>query len=257
RNATTPDTGLFLKVHTSNFAVVGFTAEVDAMELKNIGKEFNIPVMADIGSGCLIDFSKYGLPGEKTVQEYVKAGIDVITFSGDKMLGGPQAGIIVGKKVFIDAMKKHQLLRALRVDKMTLAALEGTLRLYRDERESLMKIPTLRMLTVTVAELERRGKLVLKEMRRMVPAGFRLKLEHGFSQVGGGALPLLQIPTILIMVTAAGISSQKLEYHMRMQEVPVIGRINKGQFLLDLRTMLEDDVPFIITALRTAPLDVP
>ena len=255
QNAITPNTGLFLKVHTSNFAVVGFTAEVTAMELAEIGKQYNIPVMADIGSGCLIDFSKYGLSGEATVQEYVKADIDVITFSGDKMLGGPQVGIIVGKKTHIDAMKKHQLLRALRVDKMTLAALEGTLRLYRDERVALARIPTLRMLTTTAAELEKRGKVILKEMHRALPEQFCLKLEHGFSQVGGGALPLLQIPSILIEIAAAGISSQKLEQHLRMQDVPVIGRINKGQLLLDLRTLLDDDVPFIIAALRTVPFD--
>lgn len=257
RDAVTHDTSLFLKVHTSNFAVVGFTAEVTAVEMVEIGKEYSIPVMADIGSGCLIDFSKYGLPGETTVQEYVKADIDVITFSGDKMLGGPQVGIIVGKKIHIDAMKKHQLLRALRVDKMTLAALEGTLRLYRDDLEALSKIPTLRMLTATATDLEKLGKSVLKTMRRALPDQFSLKLEHGFSQVGGGALPLLQIPSILIMIEAAGISSQKLEQHLRMQNVPVIGRINKGQFLLDLRTLLDDDVPFVIAALRTVPFDIP
>lgn len=246
------DTGLFLKVHTSNFAMIGFTAEVTAMELAEIGKECNVPVMADIGSGCLIDLARYGLTSESTVQEYVKAGIDVVTFSGDKLLGGPQAGIIVGKRNVIDQMKKHQLLRALRVDKMTLAALEGTLRLYRDEREALAKIPTLRMLTATFEELMTRGKQILTNMKQELPQSIQLKLEKGFSQVGGGALPLLEIPTALIVVTITGLSAQKLEPFLRRQQVPIVGRINKGCLCLDLRTILEEDIHCITASLRQA-----
>lgn len=251
RTAVTPDTGLFLKVHTSNFAVVGFTAEVTAAELAEIGRELAIPVMADAGSGNLIDLS--GLTGraEPTVQEYVRAGVDVVTFSGDKLLGGPQAGIIVGNKARVEEMKRHPLLRALRIDKLTLAALEGTLRLYRDERQALTEIPTLRMLTDSPSELSLRGKALLRKLRREVPIEMKLRLVDGFSQVGGGALPLLELPTVLMAVEMEHVAPQELERRLRKGDVPVIGRIYKGNFLLDLRTILDSDIPLLITALKS------
>jgi L-seryl-tRNA(Ser) seleniumtransferase len=250
RAAVTQDTGLFLKVHTSNFAVIGFTAEVTAAELTEIGREFAIPVMADAGSGNLVDLS--ALPGcaEPTVQEYVRAGIDVVTFSGDKLLGGPQAGVIVGNKAQLDAMKKHPLLRALRIDKLTLAALEGTLRLYRDERQALAEIPTLRMLKVSHSELSHRGKSLLRRMRREIPAMIKLRLVDGFSQVGGGALPLLELPTVLLTVEMEKVSPQELEGRLRRSETPVIGRIFRGNFLLDLRTIQDGDIPLLVAALK-------
>ena len=166
RGGVTPASALFLKVHASNFAVVGFTAEVTALQLVAIGRECSLPVMADVGSGNFIDLTGLPGPGEPTVQEFVRAGVDVVTFSGDKLLGGPQAGIIVGKKACVEPMKKHPLLRALRVDKMTIAALEGTLRLYRDERQALAEIPTLRMLTFSATELTARGKRLLRRFNR-------------------------------------------------------------------------------------------
>lgn len=249
RGAVTPETGLLLKVHTSNFAVVGFTAEVSAEELVAIGKEFSLPVMADVGSGNLIDLTALLGSCEPTVQEFVRAGVDVVTFSGDKLLGGPQAGIIVGTKRCLEPMKKHPLLRAVRIDKLTLAALEGTLRLYRDERQALACIPTLRMLTATAAELAVRGRSELRRLRRAIPATISLSLVSGSSQVGGGALPLLELPTALIAVEQEGVSAQKLELKLRKCAVPVIGRIWKDRFLLDLRTLLDDDIPLLIAAL--------
>jgi L-seryl-tRNA(Ser) seleniumtransferase len=248
--AVTPETGLLLKVHTSNFAVVGFTSEVTAEELVAIGREFSLPVMADVGSGNLIDLAFLGA-GEPTVQEFVRAGVDVVTFSGDKLLGGPQAGIIVGTRRCLEPMKKHPLLRAVRIDKLTLAALEGTLRLYRDERQALAEIPTLRMLAATAAELAVRGRSVLRRLRRAVPAAVGLSLVDGSSQVGGGALPLLELPTALIAVELEGVSAQKLELRLRGCAVPVIGRIWKDRFLLDLRTLLDDDIPHLIAALSS------
>ncbi len=251
RDGVTSASGLLLKVHTSNFAVVGFTAEVSVAGLAEIGREFALPVMADLGSGCLVDLP--GLPGqcEPTVGEYLRAGADVVTFSGDKLLGGPQAGIIVGKKSFIDPMKKHPLLRALRVDKMTLTALEGTLRLYRDERQAVRDIPCLRMLNTNAAELNLRGKSILRRFRRVLPAGVVLSLENGVSQVGGGSLPLAELPTVLIAVRAEGFSPDDLERKLRNCQVPVIGRIFKGSFLIDLRTVLDDDLPDLLAALQS------
>lgn len=249
--AITPETALLLKVHCSNFAVVGFTAEVSAAELVELGRGHSLPVMVDVGSGNLVELS--GLLGcnEPTVQEFVRAGVDVITFSGDKLLGGPQAGIIVGKSSLLAPMKKHPLLRAVRIDKLTLAALEGTLRLYRDERRALKEIPTLRMLTASAADLSRTAKALLRRLHRAIPATVKLSLSAGFSQVGGGALPLLELPTTLIAVAADGMSAQEIETTLRRCPVPVIGRIFKGAFLLDPRTILNDDVPALVAALQT------
>ena len=250
RQAVGPETGLFLKVHTSNFAIVGFTAELSAAELAEIGREFGIPVMADVGSGNLFDFSAAGIPGEPMVQEYVRAGIDVITFSGDKLLGGPQAWIIVGKKACLEPLRKHPLLRALRIDKLTLAALEETLRLYLDERQARQHIPTLRMLTLSAESLSARGRNVVRLMRRALPATVGISLVDGFSQVGGGALPLLELPTKLLSITCEGISAGNLEKRLRSSTIPVLGRVRSEAFLLDLRTILQPDIAVIIAALQ-------
>jgi L-seryl-tRNA(Ser) seleniumtransferase len=251
REAVNADTGMLLKVHTSNFAVVGFTAQVTADELAKIGREHGIPVMADMGSGNLIDLSRFGIPGEPTVKEFVRAGIDLITFSGDKLLGGPQAGIIIGKKACLDPLKKNPLLRALRIDKLTLATLEETLRLYLDERRALARIPTLRMLTDSAAELSSRGKTIVRRMRNALPDTIRISLVDGFSQAGGGALPLLELPTKLLSVAVDGISPQELEKKLRGSDIPVLGRIRQDAFLLDLRTVLDQDIAVIISALHS------
>ncbi|MBI1921431.1 MAG: L-seryl-tRNA(Sec) selenium transferase [Geobacter sp.] len=250
RGAITPETGLLLKVHCSNFAVVGFTAEVSMTEMVVIGRESSIPVMADAGSGNLIDLSQIGLAYEPTVQDYLKAGVDVVTFSGDKLLGGPQAGLIVGSRKCIEPMKKHPLLRALRIDKLTLAALEGTLRLYRDERAALRSIPTLRMLAASEEEITNRGRRFLRRLRAGLSEAVSLELVKGTSQVGGGALPLQNIPTRLISVRVAGLTPQELEGRLRQREIPVIGRIQKDLFLLDLRTLFDRDIPVLTEAFR-------
>jgi L-seryl-tRNA(Ser) seleniumtransferase len=251
RNAVTSATGLLLKVHTSNFALVGFTAEVSAAELVDIGNALSLPVMADVGSGNLLDLTRFLDKSEPMVQEFVRAGVAVVTFSGDKLLGGPQAGIIVGKKACLAPMEKHPLMRAVRIDKLTLAALEGTLRLYRDERAALAGIPTLSMLTATAPELAARGKRLLRRLRRAVPPSVSLSLVSGVSQVGGGALPLLELATTLIAVEVAGVSARELELSMRTCATPVVGRIGKDRFLLDLRTIPDNDLPLLIAALGT------
>lgn len=250
RQSITEQTALLLKVHTSNFAVVGFTAEVTPAQLVAIGREHDIPVMADLGSGSLLDLSRFGITGEPTVREYVASGVDLITFSGDKLLGGPQAGIIVGRKALIEPLKKHPLLRALRIDKLTLAALEGTLRLYRDERQALGKIPTLRMLAASEEELKSRAAGMSRRLRRHLPDGVNLRLVSGSSQVGGGAFPLLQLPTTLLELTAEALPPQEMECRLRKAATPIIGRIAKGAFLLDVRTLADCDIPELAAALQ-------
>ena len=251
RDAVSAETGLLLKVHTSNFAMVGFTASVSVQDLVTLGRDLSLPVMADLGSGNLVSFGN--LPGfdEPTVQEFVRAGVDILTFSGDKLLGGPQSGIIVGRKECVEPMKRHPLLRAIRIDKLTLAALEGTLRLYRDQRQALKEIPTLRMLTVTPAELRVRGRLLLKRLRRACPEGLGVDLVCDVSQGGGVASPLLQLPTCLLDIAMDGMSSRHLEERLRSCAIPVIGRIRRERFLLDLRTIPEEDFPVLIGALRS------
>jgi L-seryl-tRNA(Ser) seleniumtransferase len=251
REAVGPETGLLLKVHTSNFAMVGYTAEVAPVNLVDLGREHSLPVMVDAGSGCLMDLSRFGISGEPTVGAFIRAGVDVITFSGDKLLGGPQAGIIVGREQFLGPMRNHPLMRALRLDKLTLAALEGTLRLYRDERQALAQIPVLRMLTISAADLRNRGRRLLRRLRTSLPAEVSLVLADGVSQPGGGSYPLLSLPTTLIAISREGMPPQEIEKRFRSAPVPVIGRISGGRFLLDLRTVQEEDVPHLVAALDT------
>lgn len=249
RKAISPATALLLKVHTSNYAILGFTSVVEPAALADLGDELNVPVMVDLGSGSLVDMSR--LPGcrEPHVRELIRERVDVVTFSGDKLLGGPQAGIIIGRRDLIQLMKQHPLLRALRIDKLTLAALEATLRLYRDERQALAEVPTLRRLMMSEAELSRRAKSFLRRLRNGIPAAIALALQKGASQVGGGSLPLLELPTILLTVNVPGRSAAEVESLLRFSPVPVLGRINKGTFLLDTRTIDEDEIPAIASAL--------
>lgn len=250
RSVVTTDTALLLKVHTSNFRVVGFTAEVSVSELAGIGKEHGIPVMVDAGSGNLVDLAFLGVQGEPTIGEYLAAGADVVTFSGDKLLGGPQAGIIVGKKACLDAMKTHPLYRALRVDKMTLAALDGILRLYADERQAMQTIPVLRMMNMGADELASRAKRFGARLRRALPSIVTVKTTTGLSQVGGGSLPEVGIPTSLISVSVRGITPDQLDQRLRNGARPIVGRISQGDFLLDVRTIRDDEMPTIVAALK-------
>ena len=198
QKAIGPETALLLKVHTSNFRVMGFTSDVSLEELVDLGRQQNIPVMNDLGSGCFVDLSRYGLEKEPTVQEAIKTGVDVVTFSGDKLLGGPQAGIILGKKRFLDPIKSNPLTRALRIDKLTLAALESTLLLYLDEKKAIEEIPTLRMLTLHPVHLKRRGRRLLRRLAWIADKGVKLSLREDISHVGGGALPLQELPTTVL-----------------------------------------------------------
>ncbi len=220
-----PETALLLKVHTSNFQIVGFTEEATLSDLVNLGKQYGIPVAVDLGSGCLVDFSKYGLINEPTVQEVLSQGVDLVTFSGDKLLGEPQAGIILGRKDLVDAIRKNQLSRALRIDKLTLLALEETLRVYRDERAAIKEIPTLKMICQSYSSLEKKVGRLLKLVGNLTTSNFSLELGNGSSRVGGGALPLLELPSRLLCLVPLKLSSQLMERRLRSFDPPVITRV--------------------------------
>jgi len=242
------DTGLLLKVHTSNYSVVGFTADVSLNEMVSLGEKYKIPVMEDLGSGTFVDFSKYGLLKEPTIQESVAAGADVITFSGDKLLGGPQAGIILGKKDLLGEIKKNPLTRALRIDKLTLAALESTLRLYRDEKKAIEAIPTLRMLTLPLDSIEIKAKQLGSMLENLDEPRMTVRVADCSSRVGGGALPLLELPSKCVGVRVKEMSATHIERYMRENKSPVIGRIEEDIFIMDLRTVQDDDLPMIEAA---------
>jgi len=238
-NAIHDKTGLLLKVHTSNYKVVGFTSEVTLDELVAIGKKHNVPVMEDLGSGALVDLSSYGLPKEPLVSERVRAGADVVTFSGDKILGGPQAGLMVGSREWIGRINKNHLQRALRCGKLTLAALEATLRLYRQSPYISQAIPTLRAFTRPLDEIREFGEALLPKLQAALGDGFRLRLEDSTSQIGSGALPTEELPTLVIAVAHDNLSAVRIAAKFRAANPPIIGRINDDCFMLDLRTIFD------------------
>lgn len=245
-----PDTGLLLKVHQSNFQIVGFTEEVETARLVNLGRKYGIPVVEDLGSGCLVDFSKHGLTKEPTVQEVLAAGVDIVTFSGDKLLGGPQAGIILGKKHLVEAIKKNPLNRAVRIDKLTLVGLEETLNLYRDERRALKEIPTLKMICQPYKGMATKALRLLKTIGRLPAGNFTTELLDGDSRVGGGALPLFVLPTRLLSLIPGKLSAQHMEEWLRSYDPPIIVRIEKDQVLLDVRTIQERELKIVARAIQ-------
>jgi L-seryl-tRNA(Ser) seleniumtransferase len=238
-NAINENTALLLKVHTSNYKVVGFTAEVTLEQLVAIGKKHNLPVMEDLGSGALIDLSKYGLPKEPIVGERIQAGADIVTFSGDKILGGPQAGLIVGKKELIGRMSKNHLQRALRCGKLTLAALEATLRRYRQSPNIVEEIPTLRAFTRPVNEVRAMGEQLLPKLETTLGKDFHLSLQDSTSQIGSGAMPTEELPTVVITIENSKLSANAIAKRFRQADPPIIGRIKDDRFLLDLRTIFD------------------
>ena len=243
-------TGLLLKVHTSNYRIVGFTSEVDLHTLIEFGGKYHLPVVNDLGSGSLIDFSLYGLEQEPTVQEVVKTGVDVVTFSGDKLLGGTQAGIIVGKKPTIKKLIKNPLNRALRIDKLMLAALESTLRLYIDQETVIKKIPTLKMITLPLDEIKRRANDLKSRLMKNIPDHVEIQVVDDSSQVGGGALPSQQLPTKVVAISSESISVKSLEKYLRDNRPSIIARISKDQLRIDIRTVSMDEEKVIENSLR-------
>ena len=251
RQAVNDNTGLLMKVHTSNYSIEGFTKAVDEAALAEIGRELNIPVVADLGSGSLVDLSQYGLPKEPMPQEMIAAGVSLVSFSGDKLLGGPQAGIIVGKKALIARLQSHPLKRALRADKMTLAALEATLRLYLHPEKLAAELPTLRLLTRQAEAIRQQGERIQAALAAHY-ADFALQVEPCLSQIGSGSLPVDRLPSAALTFTprdGRGSRLEALAARWRLLPVPVIGRIYDGRLWLDLRC-LEDEPRFMEMLLR-------
>ena len=250
-DAITPDTALLLKVHTSNYRVVGFTAEVSSRELVELGRERGIPVMEDLGSGSLIDLRPWGFPYEPTVQETVSAGVDLVSFSGDKLLGGPQAGIVVGRRAVIARLKKNPWNRALRIDKFTVAALEATLQAY-EAGTALQTVPTLAMLTEPLAAVRSRARRVLRHLSPDVRERLGASLADDLAKVGGGALPTVELPTVAVAVGASAAAAMRLDEALRAGDPPVVGRISHDRLFLDCRTVLAGQVRTLAQALTAA-----
>jgi L-seryl-tRNA(Ser) seleniumtransferase len=247
-NAIGPETGLILKVHTSNYRVVGFTAAVASRELAELGRARGIPVMEDLGSGCFVDLTRHGFPYEPTVPEVVASGVDLVSFSGDKLLGGPQAGILVGRAELIERLARNPLNRALRIDKLTVAALEATLYAY-EAGTALETIPTLRMLTEPLASIRRRARRVLARVAAETQRALGAHVVESRSQVGGGALPTVELPTAAVALGTPGRPAERLDEALRSGRPPVLGRLLDDHLLLDCRTVLPADVAALATRL--------
>lgn len=270
--AINENTGLIMKVHRSNFKISGFVEEVSAPELVRFGRSRGIPIIFDLGSGCLIDLRKYGIPDEPSVQDVLKTGVDIVTFSGDKLLGGPQAGIILGKRELIDKIRKSPLARVVRVDKFTLSGLEATLYEYLDEENAIQKIPTLRMLLQRPEDIRKRAEALIRKLQRIEGmkrlrspeekesiSGDALKnikallfLEEDFSRAGGGSLPELELKTWGVGVKPVQISCNLLEERLRNSEPPLIARIKDNRLFLDARTIQDQEIDTVARILSGA-----
>ena len=246
-----PNTGAIMRIHTSNFRVRGFTKSVGIEALVELGRERSVPVIDDVGSGAVVDFAKYGLDGEPPITEGIRAGADVALFSGDKLLGGPQVGIIAGKKDWIARIERDTMMRALRLDKMTLAALEATLRLYRDPVAALREIPTLRMLTMPLGELRTRAE-AFAERLRSVGALSSVEVREDIAYVGGGSLPDESLPTVVVAVTAHRHSESEMATRLRTATPAVVGRVQDGRMFFDLRTVFDRQLDDLFAAIRHA-----
>jgi L-seryl-tRNA(Ser) seleniumtransferase len=249
--AITSNTALLLKVHTSNYRVVGFTAEVSSRDLVELGRERGIPVMEDLGSGSLIDLRPWGFPYEPTAPETVTSGVDLVSFSGDKLLGGPQAGIVVGRRAIVSRLKKNPWNRALRIDKFTIAALEATLHAY-EAGTALQTIPTLAMLTEPLASVRSRARRVLRQLAPDVREHLGARLADDLAQVGGGALPTVELPTVAVAVGTSSAAAMRLDEALRVGDPPVVGRISHDRLFLDCRTVLPGQVKALAGALTIA-----
>ncbi len=257
--AAGPRTALLLKVHRSNFSMSGFTEDVSAAELAALGGRLGVPVMEDLGSGALFDFQTAGIPGTPTVRQALAAGPGIVTVSGDKLLGGPQAGIIVGRKELVDPLKKHPLSRALRMDKLCLAALAATLRLYADERRAVARVPVLRMMTEPEARVRARARRLVRLAGRGAgdAAALVLAVERGSSSPGGGAMPDIEIPTACVSVAHPAVRVEELERRLRTGSPAVVARVAKGKLLLDMRTVADGEIKGLAAALAGAAVGRP
>lgn len=254
-NAITENTRAIMRVHASNFRIIGFHAEAHLKDLKNLAHAHNLPLIVDLGSGNLLAFDGNGLPHEPTVQEVIAQGADIVCFSGDKALGGPQAGIIAGKKSIVEKLKKNPLTRALRCDKMCLAALEATLRLYLDPETAIREIPTPAMLAMPPDEIARNARALAKKLRQalanaQIPC--QITLLQNASRAGGGSFPEYELATTLVCVQPQHMSSQQLRMKLLQADIPLIGRMEQDAFCLDPRTLQKKDYRLVIETLVNA-----
>ncbi|HAM52040.1 MAG TPA: L-seryl-tRNA(Sec) selenium transferase [Nitrospiraceae bacterium] len=250
-SAVSDATALILKVHQSNYRVIGFTEDVPLEMLVAFGHGRDIPVMYDWGSGCLIDLKPHRIYSEPTIQEILRSGVDIVTFSGDKLLGGPQAGLIVGKRELIDRIERNPLTRAVRIDKLTLAALEATLREYLDEEKVRENIPTLGMLLENPASIKARAKKIAALLRRYVTDA-SIALIEDRSQSGGGSLPEMEFKTYAVSIRPEKISVNRLEEKLRKCEPPIVARIQENALIIDPRTITTEQVPLVVKGVKEA-----
>jgi L-seryl-tRNA(Ser) seleniumtransferase len=246
-----PDTGALLRVHSSNYRVRGFAKSVPLPDLVALGRKHGLPVIDDVGSGALLDFARFGFEGEPVVSESVRTGADLVLFSGDKLLGGPQAGIIVGRKKLVQRVERDPLMRAFRLDKMVLAALEATLRLYLDEERALRDIPVLRSLATPVSELQMRADK-LAEQLKSIPGVASVRAREDAAAVGGGSLPDQTMPTWCLELEASASSDSELAERLRLGTPAVVARLRRGKVVLDLRTVFPRQDAELVEAVRLA-----
>ena len=251
-DAINENTALLLKSHTSNYKIIGFTHRPTLDEFVKLGKRHNVITVEDLGSGLFVDLTRFGLPYEPTVGDAVKSGLDLITFSGDKLLGGPQCGVILGKEDLIKKMKKNPLLRALRVCKLTLGALEAILRIYYYEEDPVQKIPHLKMITEPLSEIKRKANRLTKKIIPLFTDDLKIEIIEGKSEIGGGSYPGVEMPTYLVSLRSTNRSPMEIAKSLRENDPPVITRIADNRVLFDLRTIGEEEIPDLIKAIKQA-----
>ena len=249
--AINDNTALIVKVHKSNFRVSGFVDEVSVEDLVSLGRRYQIPVMFDLGSGCLIDLKPFGIHDEPVVRDIVNTGIDITTFSGDKLLGGPQGGIIVGRKEYIEKIHKNPLTRAMRIDKLTLAGFEATLMEYIDEEKAIENIPTLRMLLQKPEVIKERAKRIAKRLKKEIK-DVQITVMADTSRAGGGSLPELDFPTYVVTIRSDNVSVNEFEERLRNGNPPIISRIKEGSMIIDARTIRTQDLDDLIKGIKSA-----
>jgi len=249
--AINDNTALIVKVHKSNFRVSGFVDEVSVEDLVSLGRRYQIPVMFDLGSGCLIDLKPFGIHDEPVVRDIVSTGIDITTFSGDKLLGGPQGGIIVGRKEYIEKIHKNPLTRAMRIDKLTLAGFEATLMEYIDEEKAIENIPTLRMLLQKPEVIKERAKRIAKRLKKEIK-DVQITVMADTSRAGGGSLPELDFPTYVVTIRSDNVSVNEFEERLRNGNPPIISRIKEGSMIIDARTIRTQDLDDLIKGIKSA-----
>ncbi len=248
-DAINENTGLLLKVHPSNYKILGFTSTPEMEELTALGTEYHIPTMEDLGSGALINMTQYGLPHEPLVGERIDSGVDIVTFSGDKLLGGPQAGIIVGKAEWIEKMRKNPMMRALRVDKLTIAALSATLQRYLTEGNTIAeRFPMLNRYTRSIETLHAVAKQLTAQLQDIFGEKIDVHISETYGQIGSGALPVETLPSVALVLESAEVSAETLAAAFRNATIPIIGRIKDGLLWLDLRTVYEREQVWIVEA---------